>query len=135
MSNSLPVAVRAIAQAVSRRLLTAAARVRSQVRSCGICGGQNGAGASFLRVLLFPLPILIPPTAPHSSTIIRLWYNRPNSGRTCQIDSVSPHPKKAVAIWTSGLVLLRVARKLQGGMIRLLADILNSKTHEKCLKP
>jgi hypothetical protein len=29
---------RAIAQAVSRRLPTAAARVRVQVRSCGICG-------------------------------------------------------------------------------------------------
>jgi hypothetical protein len=33
---------RAIAQAASRRLPTAAARVRSQVRSCGICGGQSG---------------------------------------------------------------------------------------------
>jgi hypothetical protein len=32
---------RAIAQADSRRLLTAAARVRAQVTSCGICGGQN----------------------------------------------------------------------------------------------
>jgi hypothetical protein len=30
---------RAIAQAVSRWLLTAAARVRGRVRSCGICGG------------------------------------------------------------------------------------------------
>jgi hypothetical protein len=32
--------------------------------SCGICGGQSGTGAGFLRVLRFPLPILIPPTAP-----------------------------------------------------------------------
>jgi hypothetical protein len=31
----------------------------------GICGGQNGTEAGFLRVLLFTLP-LIPPTAPHS---------------------------------------------------------------------
>jgi hypothetical protein len=53
---------RAIAQAVSRWLPTAAARVQSQVKSCGICGGQSGPG--FLRVLWFPLPILIPPTAP-----------------------------------------------------------------------
>jgi hypothetical protein len=54
----------AIAQAVSRWLPTAAARVRSQIRSCGICGGQSGTGAGFLLVLRFPLPILIPPTAP-----------------------------------------------------------------------
>jgi hypothetical protein len=57
---------RAIAQAVNRRLPSGAARVRAQVRSCGICGGQRGTGAGFLRVLRFPLPILIPPTAPHS---------------------------------------------------------------------
>jgi hypothetical protein len=62
---------RAIAQAVNRRLPTAAARVRAQVRSCGICGGQSGTGEGFLRALTFPLPILIPPTAPRSSSIIR----------------------------------------------------------------
>jgi hypothetical protein len=55
---------RAIAQVVSRWFRTAAARVRSQVRSCGICGGQSGIEAGFLRVLQCPLPILIPPTAP-----------------------------------------------------------------------
>jgi hypothetical protein len=49
---------RTTAQAVSRGLPTAAARVRAQVR-------QSGNGAGFLRVLRFPLPILIPPTAPH----------------------------------------------------------------------
>jgi hypothetical protein len=32
---------------------TAAARVRSQVKSSGICGGQNGVGAGFLRVFRF----------------------------------------------------------------------------------
>jgi hypothetical protein len=61
---------RAIHREDSRRLSNAAGRVRAQVRSCGICGGQSGIGAGFLRVLRFPLPILIPPTAPHSSTII-----------------------------------------------------------------
>jgi hypothetical protein len=73
---------RVITQAVSRRIPTAAARVRSQVRSRGICGGQSGTGAGFLRVLRFSLPILFPPTTPHSSSsIIRGWYNRPNIGR------------------------------------------------------
>jgi hypothetical protein len=45
---------RAISQAVSRWLPTAAARVRVQVMSCGICGGQSGTGAGLLRVLGFP---------------------------------------------------------------------------------
>jgi hypothetical protein len=56
---------------VSRLLLTAAARVRARVKSCGIRRGQSGAGAGFLRVLRFPLPIFIPPIAPQlQSTII-----------------------------------------------------------------
>jgi hypothetical protein len=33
---------RAIGKDVNRRLPTVAARVRAQVRSCGICGGQSG---------------------------------------------------------------------------------------------
>jgi hypothetical protein len=36
-----------MAQAVSRRLLTAEARVRSRVSPCGICGGQSGTGTGF----------------------------------------------------------------------------------------
>jgi hypothetical protein len=72
-----PRAGRAIAQAVSRWLPTAAARVRARVWSCGIRGGQSGAGAGFLRVLRFPLPIFIPPIGPQSSSSI-IWglYNR-----------------------------------------------------------
>jgi hypothetical protein len=70
---------RPIAQAVSRWLPTAAARVRARVRSCRISGGQSGAGAGFLRVLRFPLPIFIPPIAhPQSpSSIVWGWYNKP----------------------------------------------------------
>jgi hypothetical protein len=72
---------RAIAQAVSQQFSKAAVRVRAKVRSCGICGGLSDTGVGFLQLLWFPLPILIPPTAPHSSSIIRGWYNRSNSGR------------------------------------------------------
>jgi hypothetical protein len=47
-------------------------------RSYEICGGQSGSGAGFLRVLRFPLPIFIPPTAPQSpSSITWGWYKRP----------------------------------------------------------
>jgi hypothetical protein len=49
---------RAIAEAVSRWLPSAAARVQSWVWSNGICGGQSGAGAGFLQVLRFPLPFI-----------------------------------------------------------------------------
>jgi hypothetical protein len=86
---------RAIAQAAIQRLPITPAHVRGQVTSCAICGRQSGTGIGFLRVRRFPLPILIPPTALHSSSIIRGWYNRPISGRrNKQVDSVSPHPKK-----------------------------------------
>jgi hypothetical protein len=52
------------AKAVSRWLPTAAARVRAWAWSSGICGGQIGAGAGFLRVRRFPLPIFIPQNSP-----------------------------------------------------------------------
>jgi hypothetical protein len=57
---------RAIAQAVSRWHPTAEARVRARVWSSGICGGQTGAGAGFLRVLRFPLQIFIPHQVLHN---------------------------------------------------------------------
>jgi hypothetical protein len=56
---------RAIAQAVSHQLPTAAAWVPYQVRSCRICGGQTGTAAGVLLVFRFPLSILITPTTPH----------------------------------------------------------------------
>jgi hypothetical protein len=65
---------RAVAQAVSRCLPTAVARVRVRA-ACGVCGGQSGTGAGFLRVLRFPL-------TNHSINfsiiiITRAWHNRP----------------------------------------------------------
>jgi hypothetical protein len=55
---------RALAQAIRCWLPTAAARVHVRA-ACGICGGQSGIWAGFLRVLRFPLPI-IPPISPSS---------------------------------------------------------------------
>jgi hypothetical protein len=76
------------------RLPTTAARVRARVRSCGICGGQSGTGASFLIVLRFPLPIRIPPIASQSPpSIILGWYNRPSSGRSTKW--TQSHPMRA----------------------------------------
>jgi hypothetical protein len=70
---------RATAQAVSRLLPTAAARVRARVWSCGISGGQSGAGAGSLRVLRFPLPIFIKKLHHNHqpSCVIWGWYSRP----------------------------------------------------------
>jgi hypothetical protein len=83
---------RAIAQAVSRRLPTAAARVRARVRSRGNCGGQSGTGAGFLRVLRFPQSIFILPIAVQSpSSIIWGWYSRPVVAAVPSGLTVSPH--------------------------------------------
>jgi hypothetical protein len=52
-------------------------------------------GQSFRRVFRFPLPVLIPPTAPHSSSsIIQGSYNSPNTAWRDKVDSVSPTPKE-----------------------------------------
>jgi hypothetical protein len=68
---------------------------RAQVRSFGICGGQGGTGVCFL------LPIVIPPTAPLSSSIIRGWYNRPVSGRRTKWTQSHPSPRKQKKIINS----------------------------------
>jgi hypothetical protein len=88
---------RTMAQAVSRRLPTAVDRPPSQVRLCGICGGQSGIGEIFLLVLRFLLPILIQCTTPHSSSsVIRGWYNRPVSGRRIKWTQSHPTPRNAI---------------------------------------
>jgi hypothetical protein len=63
-------------RASSRRVPTARAQVESHIRSCAIYGRQNGTGTVFLRELRFPLTMLIPPTASHSSSVILGRYAR-----------------------------------------------------------
>jgi hypothetical protein len=56
---------RAVAQAVSLWLPTVAVRVRIRAE-CAVYCGQNGTEIGFLRVLPFPLPIIIPLICPSS---------------------------------------------------------------------
>jgi hypothetical protein len=60
---SLPILLRG--QAVSRQLPNVMAQFRFQVRASGFCGGQNGIEVGIIRILRFPLQILIPPSTPH----------------------------------------------------------------------
>jgi hypothetical protein len=53
----------AVVQAVSCWLPAAASRVRVRA-ACRDCGEQSSIGAGFLRVLPFPMPIIIPPISP-----------------------------------------------------------------------
>jgi hypothetical protein len=64
LTNPIEPLGRAVAQAVSRWLPTAAARVRVRA-ACGVCGGQSGIGTGYLRLLRFPL-LIIPPISPSS---------------------------------------------------------------------
>jgi hypothetical protein len=58
---------RAMAQVVSRRPLTAEARVRARANPSGICGGQSGTGTGFFSEFFgFPLSISIHRRSPNS---------------------------------------------------------------------
>lgn len=68
---------RAIAQPVSPRFPPRRAGFEPRSGPVGFVVDRSGAGVGLLRVLLFPLPLLIPTTAPHQpSSIVRGWYNR-----------------------------------------------------------
>jgi hypothetical protein len=85
---------RAITQAVSHRLPTAAARVRAQLRACGICGGQSGTGQVFSEYFgsscQFSFHRLLHTHHPSSGA----GNNRPVSGRRTKWTQSHPTPKK-----------------------------------------
>jgi hypothetical protein len=68
----------AMAQAVSRRLLTEEARIRAQAISCGICGGKSGTGT-----LVF-LCQCHSTMAVHTCVITWGMNNRPVGGRSSE---------------------------------------------------
>jgi hypothetical protein len=88
-----PAMGRAVVQTVSRWLSTTEARDPSQVRSCGICGGQSGTETGFLLVLRFPLPVVVLPTVPRSSILWAGCYNRPIVGRRNKWNKSHPTPR------------------------------------------
>jgi hypothetical protein len=79
---------RAMAGAVSRWPLTEVVRVRARVSPCGIFGGRNSDGTSFLRVLRLSLPISFHRVSP-LSYIIWEMKNRPVRGHS--LETVSPY--------------------------------------------
>jgi hypothetical protein len=83
--KSILVEGRAIAQAVSRGLPTAAVGSSPGQVMWDLWWTKWHWGRLSPRIR-FPLPIRIPPTAPHSSSIIRGWYNRINSDRSTKED-------------------------------------------------
>jgi hypothetical protein len=81
---------REVAKAVIRWFPTSAARVRAQVWSCGICGGQKWKWDSFSPSTSLSLPITIPQIAPQSPPfIIWGWCNMPV---VAAVPSGLPHP-------------------------------------------
>jgi hypothetical protein len=67
----LHIAGRAMAHVVSRRPFTTELRVNSQAHFYGICGGEGGTVAYFLRVLRLSHVSIVPPM-PHNHSFIRL---------------------------------------------------------------
>jgi hypothetical protein len=107
---------RAVVQAVSCWVPTAAARVRVRA-ACGVCGGQSVTGAGFLRVLRFPLPI-ISPVSPSSESpgagTIGLWVAAVRSGPSWTSPPTIPI-KKYYLMWTF-LSLLGLEGLASGGL-------------------
>jgi hypothetical protein len=69
------------------------------VRKPNISAGHGGfvvdkVALRQVFLLRFPLPIIISPTGPHSSSsIIRGWYNRPINGRRTKWTQCDPTPR------------------------------------------
>jgi hypothetical protein len=79
---------RAMAQTVNGRPLTAEARVRARVGTCGVCGGQSGTGTDRYVSEFFGFSLSTPfhHGSPHSY-IMRGINNRPAGGRSSETSS------------------------------------------------
>jgi hypothetical protein len=95
-----------MAQAVSRRPLTAKARVRSRVSPCRMCGGQSDTGTGFsLSTSVFPCQFHSTGAPLQGKTkkliiFIRRLHNKPQ-GYSASVDLLrgpSPHTKKNTSL-------------------------------------
>jgi hypothetical protein len=84
--------IHAITETVNRHFPIVAIRVRGRFNTWRIYGEQSGTWTGFLPILRFPLPITSP-TALHTSSIIRGWHNRQNSGRRTKWSQSHPTPQ------------------------------------------
>jgi hypothetical protein len=84
---------------------------------------KSGAGAGFLRVLLFPLSICIPQISPQSpSSIIRCWYNRP------VVAAVSKVPQHKLKTKNNASVLLMPSRGFKFNFVTFITSL---KAHHR----
>jgi hypothetical protein len=94
---------RVIAQVVNWWLPTAAVGFDPRSGHVWFVVDKVALGQVFSQVLQFPLPILIPSTASHSSSsTIRGWYNRPVTGRHTkwtQSHRSHPTPRNYKKLW------------------------------------
>jgi hypothetical protein len=102
---------RAMAQAVSRRPLTAETRLRSWVSPCGICGGQSGTGTGFFpSTSVFPCQFHSTDAPLHGKTKKKLiifitgLHNKPQGCSACVVSAKGPftthtHTKQRLRIY------------------------------------
>jgi hypothetical protein len=106
-------------QAVSRRSLTAEARVQSRVSPCGICGGQSGTGTGFspeyfgfpLSVSFYRCPITRKNKKKNLIIFITGLHNKPQGLGVSVASAVGPFTKKGQdchTFWNIGIFLRRL---------------------------
>jgi hypothetical protein len=99
-SSTLGLPGRAMAQAVSRQLITTDACVHAQVSPCGICGGHGGTGIGFSQSFLSVVSVI-------PSWLSVLMYHLEMNSRLASGHSsrniVSPHQSRLYGVMVSVL--------------------------------
>jgi hypothetical protein len=103
-----------MAQAVSRRPVTAEALVRSRVSPCGICGEQNGTGTGFSpRTSVFPCQFHTTGAPLQVKTKKRIFFitglhNKPQGCGTSVASAAGPFKKEVNKKLNGTIVGIRI---------------------------